>query len=446
MPADLTINADSNIKGVVTDVDSLNKGLDKTDDKLGKVKKNSKGLGDNMKKIATTFIIGGAFQRGVSKVLSDIDKSNKGAKELADSLRTLRFLGNAEEVASAQRLQSGLSRFGIQPEQVGPAAANVLSTAGGLPLATREQILRESGAAQAGGIGAFGGFSDFLATGSQAAPQFQSPAGITQLANLGAQGITEAKLPPERVGALTKALLIGLNGGLSAPEAMSAFAVLSKIESTDDAANEKLKQILKSWAVTGARDNGISFIAYVQATAEKGIKDLVGEEVTLQGPTLKPFAKQAATFASQTKRLATAQGGVSITERAFQAQLADPQTRQNILNEEQQALRKLIVADPTQRAGTEGTADIVSAGGEGLSALLKTGLSLSPAGGLASLTSLLSGGAVPDIGGALRSSAGEDVRAGALDLSFATRALDNNTNSMNNIKASTDIQRTQEAP
>jgi len=437
--ADLELDISSNLKEIAADVKRLNKNLEDTGDRADRAGRKTKTLGDQMSGAFQAFAIGGAIQAGVSKVLSDLDKSSEKAKVLADSLRTLRFLGNEAEItlrflgneaeiSSARKLQTELSRFGVQPEAVGPAAANVLSTAGNLPLSTREQILRESGAATAGGISSsIGSFSDFLATGSQASAQFQTPQGITQLANLGAQGITEAKLPPERVGALTKAMLIGLNGGLSGPEAMSAFAVLSKIESTDDAANEKLKQMLKSWALTGARDKGISFIGYVQAVAEKGIGDLVGEERTLQGATIKPFAKQAQVFAAQTGRLETAQFGASLSEGAFQKQMQDRQTRLNIENEEQEALRKINAADDEQRAGTEAGKDLFEAAVAAYFGAGKFVHSLNPVALLETGASKISGGAIPDVGGVLRSSASQDATTVANSLNFATRALNNST-------------------
>jgi len=425
--ADLELDISSNLKEIAADVKRLNKNFEETGDKADKAGKKAKNLGDQMSGAA----IGGAIQAGISKVLSDLDKSSLKAKTLADSLRTLRFLTNEAGVAQVRALAPELAKQGIQPEQIGPTAANVRSIAGEkIGDAGVAQILKESAFAQGGGVGSFDPFAEAVTLGSIQREEFTSAKGITGISNVLTQGIVEARLKPEDVGKQAKSLVIGLGAGLSVAETIAAFSILTKQTGSADDANAKLKITTNLWIKTGAKGAGVSFIAYLVATAGKTDADLTPEELTESG-IIRGVATQeieSGAFTGAVGRISAAQADPKSRARgAFQKQMRDKQTRLNIENEEQEALRKLNAAGEGQRGGTEAGKDLVEAAVAAYFGAGKFVHSLNPLALLETGASEISGGAIPDVGGVLRSSASQDAVTVSNALSFATRALNNST-------------------
>jgi len=333
----LGIQIDNNINKTTSDWKQLNKQVDITERGIDKVESNSAKLGKTMATSFKIFLLGGAVQKGFSKLLSDIDESGRKAKDLANSLRTLRFLGSAEDVAEAKRLRAPLARKGIKPGEIGPTLANIKSIAGDLPLSSRSQIAEEAAAAQGGGVGDFDPFAEAITLTAIQRPEFQTPEGITSVSNILTQGQVEARLLKKDSGKQSLALVAGLAAGLTAPETLSAFAILTKITGSPDSAIEKLKILLKLWIKTGAKSSGASFISYMMATAKKTDAELNPEELT-ESVTIRPFALAETridkatglpqqTFTKQRERLLAAQQDPSSrAEAAFQKQLKDPRT------------------------------------------------------------------------------------------------------------------------
>ena len=346
----LGIELDNDINKTTNDFKKLNSEVDKTDKGVNKIDKSSQQLGKTMSTAFKAFLIGGALQKGFAKIIDDIDKGNRKAKELADSLRTLRFLGDDAEIASNRRLQQRLAKFGIGAQEVGPVQAEVLSTAGGLDIATREQILAGSAAGAAGGVGSFQGLSAATASVATLSPQFQSAEGITQVQNLLTQGITEAKLDPSQVEKLGRTIAIGFGAGLTPSESLSAFAILSRVNSPDEA-NSKFQQLTRLWISTGAKGQGFSFLEYVLAVGGKTDQQRTSEERTL-GAEFTSITSAQADITGAQGRLEAARGGESLTLKAFGRQEADPQTRINIIQEEEAARISGVSSTARERAGT----------------------------------------------------------------------------------------------
>ena len=327
----LGIELDNNIKKTTSDFKQLNTQVDKTGKGVRDVDKSTSGLGKTMANSFKLFLIGGALERGFSKILSDVDNANRKAKALADSYRTLRFLGTEEDIASAKATTKQLAeQFGISPSLVGPTAAEVKSTAGDFSTQTRARILMGSGAAQAGGIG---DFRKFAATTTQMAllnKQFQTPEGIGMVENLLSQGITEAKLDPSEIDILGSAVISGTGAGLSEAESIAQFAGLTTLTTTKDDAKEKFKQVALQYTKSGARAKGISFNDWIDIIAKTSFDKLPEPLQTLHSLIIKMSSNRKSTE-GKTSRMAAAQsGGVSLPQLAFQKQLDDPSTAASI--------------------------------------------------------------------------------------------------------------------
>jgi len=438
----LGIELNNDINKTTNDFKKLNKTVDKTAEGVDKIDSRSKKLGKTMSTSFKAFLVGGAVQLGFKALLKDIDESNKKAAVLTESLKTLRFLGSEADVASAKRLQKSLAgEFGFSPSRVGAIAAEVKSTAGDFDVATREQIVAQAAAAEKGGIG---DAKKFAATSTQIAllnKDFQSAQGITSVGNILSQGIIEAKLEEKDIDILGAAILAGKGAGLSEAQSVGQFATLTTLTTTKDEAKEKFKQIALQYVKSGAKSKGISFNDWVDTVARTPFDKLPEPLQTLHSIIIS-LSEQRKTTEGKTSRVLSAQKNQSsLAKAAFEKQVADPQQFQNITNERQAALKELVSADPTRRGGSEALSDLVSAGGEGLGATLKTGLSFSPLALAGTAISELSGGIVPDVGGILRGSAGENIERASIDVDAIKSALENNNSTSQSQNANLQVNR-----
>lgn len=348
----IRLDIDTNVKQVSNDFNTMATNVNKVDKNLKNTGTTAKSLGTNLSTAFKGFLIGGAIQKGVSSVIDLLARGNENAKALADSIRTLRFLGDEEEISSNKRLQKRLAAFGIAATRVGATQAEVLSTAGGLDVGTREQILASAGAAEAGGVGEFRSFAAATSQIALGNARFQTPAGITEVGNLLTQGITEAKLDPSQIGVLSDAILAGRGAGLSEAESIAQFAGLTTLTSTKDEAKERFKQISLLYLKSGAKEKGLSFNGWIKAVASTPFEKLDPAIQTLY-PTIVGMANQMAETEKKTSRTKAAQfGGTSLTLKAFEKQAADPQTAINIIEAEEEALEAQIGPTAEERRAT----------------------------------------------------------------------------------------------
>jgi len=438
MPADLEINADSNIKGITQDVKGLNTELGKTDKDLDEIKKGSKGFSDNMKNAAKTFAIGSAFRAGVTAVKNDMIKTHQSSIGIVKSLKEIEFLKGKE---GKQVVRGIASKLDLSIEEVSRVLGPIFSANPDRSLDELRRIGENAfieqkastapAAAVAGGVsGLLNATSDFDKSGNVGAQNF-----LVKTAK-------QANLAVSKIGALAPLFATASGLGISPFEAAAALQIVTSANIGAEKAVTIINALMNQWGIYG-EPQGMSFIEFV--TFAIGIEDAKKkvQVLTVTGKLAAEIIGKAGATEFESQRSGFQKSGqstVSSSVLEFNRKIKeDPAFRAEQLSDALINLEKNRDLPPER---LERNVEVVGRGAQAenlaIAFLKKAFQGTSIPGAISNLLSdpLDATGNIEMI---------ERIE-GRIQNRGNTISLDNNTNAMNNLKASTDIQRTQEAP
>jgi hypothetical protein len=386
---DLDIEVDSNIKEVSTDVKGLNKDLNDTDKAVDKTSKSAKGFGDNMKTAAKAFLVGSAFRLGVSAIKNDMAEVHESAIGIVRSLKEIDFLKGK---AGKQTVRDIARELNLTIEEVAAVAGPVFSANPNMDLGQLKNVIKNAFAEQktsgAPALDLAKGTSGLLNSSST----FQdNGAGEVGAQNFIVKTTEQSNMSTRDVGLLAPMFATAATLDISPFEASAAFEIVVASDIKPAEAVTMIKTLMIQWSIYG-KPEGMSLIEFIVYAV--GIKDAKKRNTVIPGASAGIAAgtiniKGASAFnAGVAKFKEAGSNRESSSIAAFNEKIqGDAAFRGEQLTA---ALDNQMQNRDQKGSTTEKNAVAIGIGSQimqGLLAVLKTGVELSP-GGLALQASL----------------------------------------------------------